>query len=484
MQEAVSWIVATKRTNGDEHDSSLQYPCAPLWVEEGLMNKALLFLLIGDLGAALAAHSLGPVVWAGAVDATPPPYQVVIFAATLLLTSYLAELYSWERNNGRREIVLRVGASLLLAFFLLSGIYLLVPDIPAERSSVAACLAIFGVAQLLWHIGFFIFLRMPGIAQKILIFGVGPLAEQIEKVLAAHPHNYILAGSIRPTGMAASSGSLDTLGSRDGLAVTALRERVDTIVISVAERRGVLPVQEILGCKLNGIEIVDDLSFYERITGKLLVERMHPSSMIFSNGSRLTPFVRFYKRVFDLFFAAVGLVFASPLLPLIALAIKLDSPGPVFFRQKRVGRGEEIFTLYKFRTMRQDAEKGTGAVWASENDPRVTRVGRILRKTRLDEIPQLFNVLKGEMSFIGPRPERPEFVQTLKEKIPYYSDRHYVKPGATGWAQVKYPYGASVQDAVEKLCYDLYYIKNYSLLLDFLILLETVKVVLFGRGAR
>ncbi len=452
------------------------------------MNKALLVLMIGDLGAAMAAHSLGPVFLQGALLEGNAPhstiYQTVIFAAALMLTSYLAELYSWDHNNGRMEIVMRIGASVLLAFFLLSGIYYLIPDVTPERISLVASLALFGFVQLIWHIGFFIFLRMPGIAQKILIFGVGPLADQIERVLASHPHNYILAGSIRPPGMAVSPGSIDTLGSRDGLAVTAMREKVNTIVISVSERRGVLPVREILGCKLNGIEIVDDLSFYERITGKLLVERMHPSSLIFSNGSRLTAFVRFYKRVFDLMFASIGIVFASPLFPLIALAIRLDSPGPVFFRQSRVGRGEEVFTLYKFRTMRQDAEKGTGAVWARENDPRITRVGRILRKSRLDEIPQLFNVLKGEMSFVGPRPERPEFVETLKEKIPYYSNRHYVKPGATGWAQVKYPYGASVEDAVEKLCYDLYYIKNYSLLLDFLIILETVKVVLFGRGAR
>jgi sugar transferase (PEP-CTERM system associated) len=243
-------------------------------------------------------------------------------------------------------------------------------------------------------------------------------------------------------------------------------------------------MRDILGCKLSGIEIVDALSFYEQITGKLLVEKMHPSWFIFSNGSRVTPFTRFTKRVFDLFFATVGLILIAPVIPFIALAVKLDSPGPVFFRQMRVGKGEKNFVLYKFRTMCKDAEKGTGAVWARENDPRVTRIGKFLRTTRLDEVPQLFNVLRGDMSFVGPRPERPEFVSDLKEKIPYYSNRHYVKPGATGWAQVKYPYGASVEDAEEKLCYDLYYIKNFSLVLDFMIILETVKVVVFGRGAR
>jgi exopolysaccharide biosynthesis polyprenyl glycosylphosphotransferase len=194
--------------------------------------------------------------------------------------------------------------------------------------------------------------------------------------------------------------------------------------------------------------------------------------------------MHFYKRGFDLLFALLGIILFLPLLPLLALLIKLDSPGPVFFRQTRVGEKDRHFTLYKFRTMRQDAESLTGAVWAQEDDPRVTRMGRIVRKTRFDEIPQLLNVLKGDMSFVGPRPERPEFVGQLGEKIPYYSSRHCVKPGITGWAQVRYPYGASEEDALEKLRYDLYYIKNYSLWLEFLIILETVKVVLFAKGGR
>lgn len=450
------------------------------------MNRALITLTAGDLGAAVLACILGPALrpGGGGEPAGLQASRIAIFAATLLLTSYLSELYAWDRPYGRRETFLRILASLILAFFILSGLYFLVPPLAPDRGTLALCLGLFGLLQLLWHVGYQIVLRLPGVAQKVLIFGVGPLAEQIEKVLAANPGNYILAGCVPPAGEAAALSSLNVVGTMDGLAVTAVRERVSKIVISLSERRGVLPVRDILGCKLNGIEIVDALSFYEQITGKLLVEKMHPSWFIFSNGSRVTPFVRFCKRVFDLLFASVGLLLIAPLVPLIALAIKLDSPGPVFFRQVRVGKGEKNFVLLKFRTMCQDAEKGTGAVWARENDPRVTRLGKFLRKTRLDEVPQLLNVLKGDMSFVGPRPERPEFVGQLKEQIPYYSNRHYVKPGATGWAQVKYPYGASVEDAVEKLCYDLYYIKNFSLLLDFMIILETVKVVLFGRGAR
>ena len=194
--------------------------------------------------------------------------------------------------------------------------------------------------------------------------------------------------------------------------------------------------------------------------------------------------MRGMKRILDVILSLMGIILFLPFAPIIAVMIKLDSPGPVLFKQLRVGVGEKTFHLYKFRTMRQDAEKNSGAVWATEDDPRITRVGRFLRKSRLDEVPQLFNVLRGDMSFVGPRPERPEFVNKLNERVPYYATRHTVKPGVTGWAQVKYPYGASEEDALDKLRYDLFYIKNYSLLLDLVIILETVKVVLFGRGGR
>ncbi|MCE5336677.1 MAG: exopolysaccharide biosynthesis polyprenyl glycosylphosphotransferase, partial [Desulfobacteraceae bacterium] len=218
--------------------------------------------------------------------------------------------------------------------------------------------------------------------------------------------------------------------------------------------------------------------------GKLLIEHTRPSWFIFSDGFKKTPLRSFYKTSFDLLCATIGLILTAPLMPLIALAIRIDSPGPVFFRQVRVGESGRKFRICKFRTMSQDAEKKTGAVWATENDPRITRVGKILRKTRLDELPQIFNVLKGDMSIVGPRPERPEFIEELSRIIPYYGVRHAIKPGITGWAQIKYSYGASVDDAVEKLRYDLYYIKHCSLIFDLLIVIETIKVVLFGKGAR
>jgi sugar transferase (PEP-CTERM system associated) len=255
-------------------------------------------------------------------------------------------------------------------------------------------------------------------------------------------------------------------------------------VVSLSERRGALPVKDMMDCKFNGISVIDAPTFYEELTGKLLLENVRPSWFIFSDGFRLSHFTMIGKRIMDIVMALLVGIAALPVLAIIPLLIVLDSPGPVLYGQQRIGQRERKFMLYKFRTMRKDAETGTGAVWARKDDDRVTRIGKVLRKTRLDELPQLYNVLKGDMSFIGPRPERPEFVNDLKKVIPYYSERHSVKPGITGWAQIKYPYGASVEDAVEKLRYDLYYLKNFSFFLDILIALETTKVVLFGRGGR
>jgi exopolysaccharide biosynthesis polyprenyl glycosylphosphotransferase len=236
--------------------------------------------------------------------------------------------------------------------------------------------------------------------------------------------------------------------------------------------------------KLRGVEILDATTYFEQVKGCLLVENMQPSVFIYTHRFRMTSFMRSYKRIYDLCFSVIGLILSAPLFPVLTVLIKLDSPGPVFYKQLRVGENEVEYFVYKFRTMSQDAEKETGAIWAQKSDPRVTRIGQFLRKTRIDEIPQLINVLKGDMSFIGPRPERMAFVERLKETIPFYSTRHFVKPGVTGWAQVCYPYGASDEDALEKLRYDLYYIKNYSVFLDFKIILDTIRVVTSGFGGR
>ena len=323
-----------------------------------------------------------------------------------------------------------------------------------------------------------------GNTEQVMILGIGPLAEVIERSIPLSPHNYVFAGFIQPDSGTVTVSPDRIVGSVDQIEETLSREKVDKLIVSITERRGTLPVKSLLTCKMRGVEVIDSPSFYEKLTGKLLIEEIQPSWFIYSDGFRITPMKRALKRVLDLLCASIGIILVLPALPLIALSIKLSSPGPVLFKQKRVGERGVEFTLIKFRTMCDDAEKDTGPVWASEDDTRVTRLGRWLRKMRIDEIPQLFNVLKGEMSFIGPRPERKEFVDRLSEVVPYYGKRHFIKPGVTGWAQVRYAYGASDEDALEKMRYDLYYIKNYSLTLDIMILLETVKVVLLGRGGR
>ena len=259
---------------------------------------------------------------------------------------------------------------------------------------------------------------------------------------------------------------------------------VHRVIVAMPDRRGTLPVEELLDLRLAGVKVEEATSWLEKITGRIEVEQLYPSWLIFADGFRFSTFFRIVRRILNFSVALIGLVLALPLLPFIALGVKLTSPGAVFYHQKRVGRGNKTFYCYKFRTMRKDAEADTGATWATDDDPRITRFGKFLRASRLDEIPQLWCVLKGDMHFVGPRPERPEFVERLSKDIPYYSVRHTVRPGITGWAQVQYKYGNTVEDAREKLQYDLFYIKNASVGLDFWIVFQTIKIVLLGRGAK
>jgi sugar transferase (PEP-CTERM system associated) len=274
------------------------------------------------------------------------------------------------------------------------------------------------------------------------------------------------------------------IGSYDQLLEIVQREGIDQIVIAMPDRRGKLPVEALLTCKMQGIQVEEWTTFYEKVSGKIMLENLRPSWMIFSSGFSVSPLLRLLKRLGDILLAGIGLILTAPLLPVIAMLIKIESRGPVFFTQERVGQNGQLFVLIKFRSMYDDAERITGPICADENDLRITGVGRWLRRTRLDELPQLLNVLRGEMSFVGPRPERPFFVEQFAKEIPYYTQRLSVKPGITGWAQVNYPYGATQEDAVEKLRLDLYYIKNISLLLDLFIVLKTAKIALLGQGAR
>jgi sugar transferase (PEP-CTERM system associated) len=414
-----------------------------------------------------------------------------IFVVVALFSSYLMEVYAPESKSSTKELFFNSLHGGGAAFFFLSVVYYLDPSLMLGRGVLFLAIALFVLYQSLTHALTGSVGEVSPFTQRVLILGTGGVARDMGELIATQPSSFTLAGflacggEVDSSATAAASPLSGALLHKEGdLLETARRARAALIVVALSERRGVLPLQEMMQCKLNGIEVLDAPTFYEMVQGKLMLEHITPSWIIFSAGFRRTALVNVYKRCIDLLLSVTGLLLSAPLFPFIALAVKLDSAGPIFFKQVRVGSGEKPFLLYKFRSMGQDAEKKSGAVWAVKNDARVTRVGRLLRNSRIDEIPQLYNVLKGEMSFIGPRPERPEFVEKLKQDIYYYSKRHTIKPGLTGWAQVRYRYGATTEDAVEKLRYDLYYIKNISLFLDSQIIFETVKVVLFGRGGR
>jgi sugar transferase (PEP-CTERM system associated) len=454
------------------------------------MRKGITFLVLGDVVLALAAVYSGFFIRFGrlmpqeTILSMEGLMRVSMFVLVVVFCSFIVEMYQFEKLIGKKEAVLMVSMSLMLSFFLLSALYYMIPVLMYGRGILALSLGTLGILQFVWHMIFRMSLKLPGLARRVMILGTGPLANQIGALVASTNHGHVMAGYVNCSNDPVQVPRHAILGNGDGLLSTAKREKVHKVVVSLSERRGIFPLRDVLDCKLSGVDVIDAPSFYEQLTGKVLIENITPSWFIFSDGFRITPTRELIKRIFDVAVAGLGLLLVVPLLPLVALAIKVDSRGPVLYRQVRVGQGERHFVLYKFRTMGQDAEEKTGVVWSQEDDPRITRMGRFLRKSRLDEVPQLYNVIIGEMSFVGPRPERPEFVAKLKEIVPYYSERHSVKPGITGWAQIKYSYGASVEDSIEKLRYDLYYIKKLGLPLDFLILLETIKVVLFGRGGR
>ena len=412
--------------------------------------------------------------------------KLSVFTIAIIFSSFLTEFYTHEKNT-KREAFLNIVIWLVVSTFILSiGLYFMMPVVEFGRGWLILSIISFGVFQFLWFIGSDALFNITGFTQRVLIIGTGKLAKQIGEVISTTNHNNVVAGYLK-CGEEFEPVSVpyqNIVGNIGSLSETIKKEKVDKIVISLSERRGAFPMIDLLNSKMRGIEVIDAPSFYERLTGKLLIENIRPSWFIFSDGFRMTNFIRIFKRLFDLVFSFIFLISVLPVCFIIALFIKIDSSGPVFLKQVRVGEKERNFVLYKFRTMNRDAENETGAVWTQKDDSRATRFGRFLRKTRLDEIPQLYNIFKGDMSLIGPRPERPEFVGKLKEVVPYYSERHFVKPGLTGWAQVKYHYGSSVGDALEKLKYDLYYIKHLSFFLELHIVFETIRVVVFSRGGR
>jgi sugar transferase (PEP-CTERM system associated) len=344
------------------------------------------------------------------------------------------------------------------------------------------------VFLLLWRVAFELYITRYASHENILIVGTGEVARQVgEEVRRRNRLGFHLVGFIdAPPGKGnpLGGGTVDVLGDPAQMDRIIQDHGVDKVVVAITERRGEYPIKEMLALRVNGCQVVEWPGFFEKLSGRIPIDSLAPSFFIFNEGFRKSRVLLSIWRVVSAIVAAVLLVLLLPVFLVVALLIKLDSPGPVIYSQVRVGQKNKPIRIYKFRSMRNDAEKNGDAVWAVENDPRITRVGHFLRKTRIDELPQLYNVLIGELGFVGPRPERPEFVQQLQTLIPYYALRHTVKPGLTGWAQVMFHYGSTVDESKEKLQYDLFYIKNLSLKLDLLILFHTLKIVLLGRGAR
>ena len=418
----------------------------------------------------------------------------ILFVSVAFLTCmYYFDLYDSAIVSNRREALVRLIQVLGVAYIALGLLYYLYPPVRLGRGIFHLGFLFVGLLLLLWRRLFSVINSTQRLAERVVILGEGSLADSLLREIEMRPELGIrVAGraALREIGNHAGNREIGELPltfsqtSCEDLAVGRTIRGIDRIVVAMEERRGKLPVDFLLALKNRGVQVQDGNDVYESITGKVPIESIRLSWLLFSPGSHASRLFLISARLASLVISIVGLLLSLPLLPFIILAIKLGSPGPVLYWQNRVGRDEKVFRCYKFRTMRSDAEADTGPTWAEDDDPRVTPVGRFLRKTRIDEIPQLLNVLKGDMSLVGPRPERPEFVAALNEKIPYYHLRHSVRPGITGWAQILYKYGSSIEDAKEKLRYDLYYIKNSSVGLDLLIVLNTLKIVLVGRGAR
>jgi sugar transferase (PEP-CTERM system associated) len=415
-------------------------------------------------------------------------WKAAVIAGVCQLCLYYSDLYDLRVASDRRELVVRALQSLGASSLILAVIYYLFPDLVLGRGVFFIAAAFVVLIVVGWRVGFEWLTKRAHPGERILLVGTGVAAVglAVEMHARRYERGVEIIGFVDPDGSQAGQAlaHLGIIGTIDDIPTIVRDRNVDRVVVSLSDARGKLPMERLLEMKLAGVQFDHLATVYEEYTGKIAVENLRPSWLIFSEGFRKTRALVALKRAADITVAAAGLVLAFPVMLIAGLAIKLTSPGPIFYHQIRVGQHGVDFRVHKFRSMRPDAEAGTGAVWARVgNDPRVTPVGRVLRRSRLDELPQLWNVLVGDMSMVGPRPERPEFVRDLTKLIPFYGQRHVVKPGVTGWAQVRYAYGASVEDSMEKLQYDLFYIKNMSIALDAYIVVETIKTVLVRRGS-
>ncbi len=406
----------------------------------------------------------------------------MLFLSLIAFGAYNIDVMQSPRIVAPRVVAAAVLGGAGLTFFYLIGIGSVLS--PVEMI-VAELLAV--PAIILGRTGLRHLTAVPALSTRALVFGTGRRASDVWAALADDRLGRLagfVSGSMDGTNQTEAVPKAQIIPRNDRLASIALENSAGQIVIALDEQRGALPTEELLECRMQGIAVHNISTFLERETGQVDLETMRASWLVFDEGFSSGRLTNALKRCLDIAASLGLLIFFAPLMLLTALAVRLDSRGPIFYRQTRIGLGGEPYEIVKFRSMVQDAEQNGKAQWAVKRDPRITRIGAILRKSRLDELPQAFNVLSGEMSFVGPRPERPEFVAQLAEQIPYYNERHRVKPGITGWAQINYPYGASVEDARKKLKYDLYYVKNKSLVFDLLTMLQTVRIILFAEGAR
>jgi len=412
--------------------------------------------------------------------------KTLLIASVCQMCLYYNDLYDLNVTDSYHELIIRLLQALGTSAILLAVLYYIFPACIIGRGIFALSICFVVSIIFVWRIGYTHVLSRELFNEKIIILGGGALAKNIAKEIHEKKDcGYIISEIMegKESICKAMNIPLDACRTEhDDLCEQARTLKIDKIIVALEERRAVFPIQQLLQCRVNGIDVLEGTSFYEMLTGKLLVDKINPSWLIFSEGFRKPWLRRKLKRSVDLALSLIMLVVLCPLLLLVAVLIKMDSKGPVFFTQERVGANRRLYRVYKFRSMVQDAEAESGPVWAQADDIRITRVGKYIRRWRIDEFPQLFNVIKGEMSFVGPRPEREFFVEELEAAIPYYGERFSVKPGITGWAQVCYSYGASVDDAKEKLNFDLFYIKNMSIFMDLMVIMKTVKTVLFGEG--
>lgn len=413
--------------------------------------------------------------------------RAVLFSAAMVASLLAFGLYSARQRARNVGIFVRVVAAIVAGIVVTSLFFYIIPNLWIGRGVLSLAALSAAAAVIVLRLGFGRFVDDTPLKRRILVYGTGRSAGGIARLRRRSDHRgFVLTGFVRPDGESLEVPEERVLQPNGDLLALCVSLAVDEVVVAMDDRRRAFPIRELLECRLAGIDVTELLTFFERETGRVRVDVLNPSWLIFGEGFRRGSLRLFTSGTIDVLASLAILTISLPVMLATAIAIKLEDGwrAPVFYAQERVGLGGRVFRLLKFRSMRVDAEVAGEARWAQKNDPRITRVGAVIRKLRIDELPQIINVLRGDMCFVGPRPERPQFVEELAERIPYYMQRHCVKPGITGWAQLCYQYGSSEQDALEKLQYDLYYIKNNSLLFDLSILAQTAEVVFMGKGAR